>query len=96
MRARQISATFVKELNMSVQSQSPTDSARIINPPRDKRYVGRKFLCARYDVHDRTLDRWIATGSFPKPQMFNQRFARWDLDDIEVCEEQLREKSVAN
>ena len=77
-------------------TSASTSSQSATHDISSKRYVGRKFLCARYDVHDRTLDRWIATGSFPKPQMFNQRFARWDLDDIEVWEEQLREKSTAN
>lgn len=47
-------------------------------------------VCARYGIHERTLQRWIADGKFPYP--FRPDAAshspRWNLNDILIWEEE--------
>jgi predicted DNA-binding transcriptional regulator AlpA len=47
-----------------------------------KRKLTMRLLCDRYDVCDRTIDRWTATGVLPKPMVIN-RIRFWDEDEIE-------------
>jgi len=44
-----------------------------------------RALCERYDVTDRTIDRWLETGILPQPMRIN-RVRYWDETDIEAFE----------
>lgn len=46
------------------------------------RKLTTRMLRERYNVTDRTVDRWVATGILPEPMRINK--ARyWDEDEIE-------------
>jgi predicted DNA-binding transcriptional regulator AlpA len=47
-----------------------------------KRKLTTRLLCDRYDVSDRTIDRWAKTGVLPKPMKIN-RIRFWDEEEIE-------------
>jgi predicted DNA-binding transcriptional regulator AlpA len=52
--------------------------------PRVRKLTTRA-LCQRYDVVDRTIDRWVATGILPKPLYINNR-RYWDEAEVEQHE----------
>jgi len=47
-----------------------------------KRKLTTKLLMDRYNVSDRTIDRWTETGVLPKPMVIN-RIRFWDEDEID-------------
>jgi predicted DNA-binding transcriptional regulator AlpA len=58
---------------------------------RETRPSARKLttraLCERYDVCDRTIDRWVDTGILPEPMYINKR-RYWDEAEVEERERQ--------
>jgi hypothetical protein len=49
---------------------------------RWKRKLTTRLLCDRYDVCDRTIDRWTEAGILPKPMVIN-RIRFWDAEEVE-------------
>jgi DNA-binding transcriptional MerR regulator len=50
-----------------------------------KRLLPIKPLCARYNVVDRTIDRWVESGILPPPLVINKR-RYWDEEELEQRE----------
>jgi hypothetical protein len=57
------------------------------SPTRTARKLAARRVCQRYDVCDRTLDRWLADPKlkFPKPMFVNKRryFDENELDEFD-------------
>lgn len=52
----------------------------------NRKYLGARAVCTRYDIADRTLDRWVETGELPKPiYISGRRF--WDRDALDHKDE---------
>jgi predicted site-specific integrase-resolvase len=47
-----------------------------------KKLLPTRALCERYDIVDRTVDRWVAQGILPAPTIINNR-RYWPEDEIE-------------
>jgi hypothetical protein len=55
-----------------------------------KRYRSKGYLAERYDVDERTLDRWCQLEKFPKPDLRTPSGApRWSDELIEAHERAL-------
>lgn len=39
-------------------------------------------VCAYISIDDRTLDRWVASDKFPKPDLYLGRHPRWKLSTV--------------
>jgi hypothetical protein len=54
------------------------------SPTRPARKLPTRAVCERYQVVDRTVDRWVAdpTLNFPKPMIVNRR-RYWDEDELD-------------
>ena len=57
------------------------------SPTRTARKLAARRVCQRYDICDRTLDRWVADPKlkFPKPMFVNKRryFDENELDEFD-------------
>jgi hypothetical protein len=57
------------------------------SPTRTARKLAARRVCQRYDVCDRTLDRWLLDPKlkFPKPMFVNKRryFDENELDEFD-------------
>jgi hypothetical protein len=55
------------------------------SPSRSARKLPARRVCQRYDVCDRTLDRWVANPklNFPKPMYVNKR-RYFDEDELDA------------
>jgi hypothetical protein len=53
-------------------------------PTRPAKKLPARKVCERYDICDRTLDRWVAdpTLNFPKPMIVNRR-RYWDQGELD-------------
>jgi hypothetical protein len=60
---------------------------------KDKRYRSKGNLADRYEVSERTIDRWRSDGKFPQPDIvLPSGQPRWSDDTIERHER----RSVTN
>jgi predicted DNA-binding transcriptional regulator AlpA len=55
------------------------------NPEVTGRKVPARYLCQRYGVVDRTIDRWVEAGVLPQPIYINNR-RYWDLQEVDERE----------
>jgi predicted site-specific integrase-resolvase len=61
-------------------------NAALQREPRPRvRKLTTRALCERYDVCDRTIDRWVDTGVLPAPMYINKR-RHWDEAEVEELE----------
>jgi predicted DNA-binding transcriptional regulator AlpA len=42
-----------------------------MNKPR--RLLPTRLVCERYNICDRSVDRWVEKGTLPKPEYINKR-----------------------
>ena len=54
----------------------------MVSPEVTGRKVTVRFLCQRYGVVDRTIDRWVQTGILPKPVYIN-KIRYFDLVEVD-------------
>ena len=54
-----------------------TNKLIVENPLYNKAQV-----CAYISIDDRTLDRWVASDKFPKPDLYLGRHPRWKLSTV--------------
>jgi hypothetical protein len=49
---------------------------------KNRRLLPTRLVCERYDVCDRTVDRWVESGVLPQPAYINKRryFDEGELD----------------
>jgi DNA-binding transcriptional MerR regulator len=52
---------------------------------KSKKLLPTRALCERYDIVDRTIDRWVEQGILPAPTIINNR-RYWPEDEIEKRE----------
>ena len=52
------------------------------NPEVTGRKVTTRYLCQKYGVVDRTIDRWVEVGILPKPVYIN-KIRYFDLEEVE-------------
>jgi predicted DNA-binding transcriptional regulator AlpA len=52
------------------------------NPEVTGRKVTVRYLCQRFGIVDRTVDRWIETGILPKPVYIN-KIRYFDLEEVD-------------
>jgi hypothetical protein len=52
------------------------------NPQVTGRKVPARYLCQKYGVVDRTIDRWVATGILPQPVYIN-KIRYFDLEEVD-------------
>lgn len=48
--------------------------------------------CGYISIDDRTLDRWVASHKFPKPDLYLGRYPRWKLSTINAYLEQKKQE----
>ena len=48
------------------------------------RWRNRKEVRKRYNTSDRSLDRWVKAGIFPKPKVIGANTHRWDDHELDV------------
>jgi predicted DNA-binding transcriptional regulator AlpA len=53
-----------------------------IQPQITGRKVTVRYLCQRFGIVDRTIDRWVATGILPQPIYINNR-RYFDLQEVD-------------
>jgi DNA-binding transcriptional MerR regulator len=58
------------------------------------RKLPARALCERYQISDRTLDRWTEAGVLPPPMYIRGR-RYWDQEQIEQLERERMAKAVA-
>jgi predicted DNA-binding transcriptional regulator AlpA len=51
----------------------------------NERLLSLRFVCQRYNVADRTIDRWLESKILPEPIRIN-RLRYWRLSDLERFE----------
>ena len=60
----------------------------------------RSQTCGYISIDDRTLDRWVASHKFPKPDLYLGRYPRWRLSTVNAYLEQKKrehqEKQLSN
>jgi predicted site-specific integrase-resolvase len=54
-------------------------------PTKKKRLLPTRSICERYDIVDRTVDRWVEAGVLPPPLVIRGR-RYWHEDEIEARE----------
>jgi predicted site-specific integrase-resolvase len=47
-----------------------------------KKLLPTRIICARYEIVDRTVDRWVSRGVLPAPLWINGR-RYWDEQELE-------------
>jgi DNA-binding transcriptional MerR regulator len=62
-------------------SVAPTGRSKIT------RKLTTRMLCERYNIVDRTVDRWTAAGILPQPMRINN-VRYWDEAEVEQRERQ--------
>jgi hypothetical protein len=63
---------------------------------KPRKYRSKGYLADRYDVCERTIDRWYGVGKLPPPDIVLPNGApRWFDDTIEAHERGLVGKSAA-
>jgi predicted DNA-binding transcriptional regulator AlpA len=54
----------------------------MVSPEVTGRKITVRYLCQRYGVCDRTIDRWIEIGILPKPIYIN-KIRYFDLQEVD-------------
>lgn len=49
-------------------------------------------ICEYISIDDRTLDRWVASDKFPKPDLYLGRHPRWKLSTVNTYLEQKKQE----
>jgi predicted DNA-binding transcriptional regulator AlpA len=57
---------------------STTASAPPVAPSQSTRYLPTRGVAERYGVHINSVLRWLAAGTFPKPDLTINRRHYWD------------------
>jgi hypothetical protein len=53
---------------------------------RPKRFLRKKEVALRYNVDPRTVERMVADGRIPPPDIMNGRFPGWSDETLEQAE----------
>jgi hypothetical protein len=59
--------------------------SRAVRDTQQEQMLPTGLICRRYNIVDRTIDRWLARGILPKPLRIN-RYRYWRLSDLERFE----------
>jgi predicted site-specific integrase-resolvase len=54
----------------------------MVSPQVTGRKVTVRYICERFGIVDRTVDRWIETGILPQPMYINKR-RYFDLQEVD-------------
>jgi predicted site-specific integrase-resolvase len=54
----------------------------MVSPQVTGRKVTVRYICERFGIVDRTVDRWIETGILPEPIYINKR-RYFDLQEVD-------------
>jgi predicted DNA-binding transcriptional regulator AlpA len=54
----------------------------MVSPQVTGRKVTVRYICERFGIVDRTVDRWIETGVLPQPIYINKR-RYFDLQEVD-------------
>jgi hypothetical protein len=47
------------------------------------KYIGSGAVAARYNKHQRTIDRWVETGELPPPVYISKR-RHWAVEELDA------------
>jgi hypothetical protein len=72
-----------RRAQQSAESKAnPAQSAPIRSVTQKYR---KKSVAARYDIDERSVDRWVADGRLPRPTYYG-RIPLWDEDELFACD----------
>ena len=57
-----------------------------------KKFLPARAICERYDICDRTVDRWAKGGVIPQPQKINGR-NYWDTEELDAADAERKSKT---
>jgi predicted DNA-binding transcriptional regulator AlpA len=53
-------------------------------------YLSVKQVAARYNVHEKTIWRWVRESAFPTPTKFSPKVTRWCERDLDRHDAELK------
>jgi predicted DNA-binding transcriptional regulator AlpA len=81
-------AESAQNMEVGMQTIQPQVTERAVPAARSKKLLPTRAVMARYDVSDRTIDRWVAdpTLNFPRPIRINRKrfFFEHELDAFDA------------